>query len=40
MHNYLSLETLEAQTEQMSERIGMLNPRIESISKQIEVKHN
>ena len=31
------LETLEAQTEKMSDRINQINPRIEKVSQQIEV---
>ena len=31
------LETLEAQTEKMSDRINQINPRIENVSQQIEV---
>ena len=31
------LDTLEAQTEKMSDRINQINPRIEKVSQQIEV---
>ena len=31
------LETLEAQTEKMSDRINQINPRIEKVSQHIEV---